>query len=91
MESKKRDKTTNLPWSYLSSIMKSFCLPEVLAAGDTHLVVARAAIDGAIILGQEWYLRLGSALSANHCVHFSVGALCTVCSTARRATACGTA
>jgi hypothetical protein len=62
-----------------------------LATSDADLVVAGAAIDGAIILGQEWYLRLGSALSANHCVHLSLRALCTIGSTARRSTACRTA
>ena len=62
-----------------------------LVACDPDSVVAGTAIDGAIILGQEWYLRLGSALSADHCVHFSLGALCTTCTTARRGTACGSA
>src|SRR5436305_13704463 len=42
-----------------------------LVACDPDSVVAGTAIDGAIILGQEWYLRLGTALGANHRVYFA--------------------
>ena len=80
----KRDKTTNLPWSYLSSCMKSFWSLAVLAARYTNLIVAGAAIDGAIILGQEWHLRLRSALGANNCVHFTGAALGAATRAARR-------
>jgi len=61
-----------------------------LIADNTDLIVAGAAIDRAIILGQERYLRLRTALSTNNCVHFSWGALRTV-STARRIAAGSTA
>lgn len=37
----------------------------------SHPVIARAAIDGAVILGYEWHLRLGSTLGANDCMHFA--------------------
>ncbi|HZU03293.1 MAG TPA: hypothetical protein VFA10_26735 [Ktedonobacteraceae bacterium] len=74
-------------WERKAESRPSACL----VAGNTDLIVARAAVDGAVILGQEWYLRLGSAFSTDHCVHFSLGALCTIDAAARRATPCGTA
>ena len=46
-----------------------------LVASDAHLVVAGAAIHGAVIPGQEWHLRFGSALGANDRVHLAWGAL----------------
>ena len=49
-----------------------------LVACDPDSVVAGTAIDGAIILGQEWYLGLGTALGTNNCVHL---AGCTLTST----------
>ena len=55
-----------------------------LAARYTNLIVAGAAIDGAIILGQEWHLRLHSALGANNCVHFARAALGATTHPARR-------
>jgi hypothetical protein len=45
--------------------------PGGLIAWDADLVVAGAAIDGAIILGQEWHLCLGTALGADDRVHFA--------------------
>ncbi len=80
----KRDKTTNLPWSYLSSRVKSFWSFVALAARYTNLIVAGAAIDGAIILRQEWHLRLHSALGANNRVHFARAALGATTRPARR-------
>ena len=71
----KRDKTTNLPWSYLPSCLKSFWSLVALAARYTNLIIAGAAIDGAIILGQEWHLRFHSTLGANNRVHFTRAAL----------------
>ena len=47
----------------------------VLVACDSNFVIAGAAIDGAVILGQEWDLRLDTALCANNRVHFAWGAL----------------
>ena len=61
-----------------------------LVACDPDSVVAGTAIDGAIILGQEWHLRLGAALGANHRVHFAWGTLRSIPRTARRITPCGT-
>jgi len=62
-----------------------------LIAWDADLVVAGTAIDGAIILGQEWHLRLGAALGANHRVHFAWSALSTSTHTGRRVAAGRTA
>lgn len=60
-----------------------------LAARYTYLIVAGTAIDGAIILGQEWHLRLHSALGANNRVHFARAALRPATHPARRiATRC---
>jgi hypothetical protein len=66
-----------------------------LVARYTHLVVAGTAIDGAIILWQEWHLRLHAALGADDSVHFARGAFgtiahptgCAARRAARRATA----
>ena|SRR5439155_10280305 len=58
-----------------------------LVACDPDFVVAGTAIDRAIILGQEWYLRLGTALGANYRVHFSWSTLSTSTHTSRRVTA----
>ena len=49
-----------------------------LVACNANLVVAGAAIDGAIILRQEWDLRRSSALGTNDSVHLAWGALRTV-------------
>ena len=46
-----------------------------LAASDAHLVVAGAAIHGAIIPGQEWHLCFSAALGTDDRVHFTWGAL----------------
>ena len=62
-----------------------------LVACDPDSVVAGTAIDGAIILGQEWHLRLGAALGANHRVHFAWSALSTSTHTGRRVAAGRTA
>ena len=43
----------------------------VLAARYTHLVVARTAIDRAVVLWQERHLRLHAALGADDRVHFT--------------------
>ena len=60
-----------------------------LIACDPNFVVAGTAIDRAIILGQEWHLRLGTTLSANHRVHFAWSTLSTSTHTSRRvATSC---
>ena len=48
-----------------------------LVACDPDSVVAGTAIDGAIILGQEWYLRLGSTLGTNDRVHLAWATLTT--------------
>ena len=58
-----------------------------LAACYPDFVVASAAIDRAIILGQEWYLRLGATFGANHSVHFAWSTLSTSTHTGRRVTA----
>jgi hypothetical protein len=60
-----------------------------LVACDTCLIIACAAIDGAIILGQEWNLRLYATLSANNRMHLSWSAFGTTCVPTRIA-ACGT-
>jgi hypothetical protein len=52
-----------------------------LAAGYAHFIVAGAAIDWAVILGQEWHLSLNAAFSTNNSVHF---AWRTIRSAARR-------
>ena len=44
-----------------------------LVACDPDSIVAGAAIDRAIVLGEERHLRLDSALSANDCVHLTWG------------------
>lgn len=49
----------------------------------SHPVIARAAIDGAVILGYEWHLRLGSALGANDSMHFAWATLRTTTRAAR--------
>jgi hypothetical protein len=46
----------------------------VLVACDADFIVAGATIDGAIILGQEWDLRLDTALGTNDRVHLAWGA-----------------
>src|SRR2546429_9916916 len=58
-----------------------------LVACDPDSVVAGTAIDGAIILGQEWYLRLCAALGANPRVHFAWSTLSTSTHTGRRVAA----
>ena len=69
-----------------------------LIAGHPDLVVTRATIDGAIILGQERHLRLSSALGTNNCMHLSLSRAltagrttttcgCTACGAAARAAA----
>ncbi|GAC1390922.1 MAG: hypothetical protein NVS4B11_18480 [Ktedonobacteraceae bacterium] len=50
----------------------------------TYLIIAGATIDRAIILGQEWDLRLRTALSANNCVHLSWSTFRSSTHTARR-------
>ena len=50
---------------------------------NTYLVVARATIDGTIILGQEWNLSLSATVSANYRVHLAWSTLTMAC------TACG--
>ena len=62
-----------------------------LVTCDPDSVVAGTAIDGAIILGQEWHLRLGAALGANHRVHFAWSTLSTSTHTGRRVAAGRTA
>jgi hypothetical protein len=59
----------------------------VLVAWDSDFVVAGAAIDRAIILGQEWDLRLDATLGTNDCVHLAWGALART-STHSRAASC---
>ena len=59
----------------------------MLVAWDADFVVAGTAIDGAIILGQEWDLRLDAALGTNDSVHLAWGALART-STHRRAASC---
>src|SRR2546421_8945771 len=58
-----------------------------LVACHPDSVVAGTAIDRAIILGQEWYLRLGAALGANDRVHFAWSTFSTSTHTSRRVTA----
>lgn len=59
---------------YLSSVYEkdagTQCL-EGLVAWNTDFIVAGAAIDGSVILGQEWHLSFGTALGANHSMHFA--------------------
>src|SRR6266700_2407484 len=62
-----------------------------LAAGNANLVIAGTAIDRAVILRQEWYLRLSTALCTNHSVHFSRGALRTRACSASSSSAGSTA
>ena len=49
-------------------------------------IVAGAAIHGSIILGQEWYLGLSTALGTNNRVHFTWATFGATTHTARRAT-----
>ena len=61
-------------------------------AGDSYLVVAGAAIHGAIILGQEWDLCFNSALSTDNRVHLAWSAFAgTSAHTVGRTAACRTA
>jgi len=60
----------------------------VLVAGDSNFVIAGAAIDGAVILGQEWDLRLDTALGTNDRVHFAWGALARTSTCGGHAAAC---
>lgn len=62
-----------------------------LVAGDSDLVVARATIHGAIILGQEWYLCFGTTLGTDHRVHFARGTFRTSSHTVGRIAASRTA
>lgn len=59
-----------------------------LIAGNADLVVAGAAIDGAVVLGQERHLSLGATLSANHCMHLARGTLGTGSGAASGGAAC---
>jgi len=54
-----------------------------LIARYSHLVVAGTAIDGAIVLWQERYLRLHAAFGADYSMHFARGALATITHPAR--------
>ena len=56
-----------------------------LAVADTYLIIARATIDWAVILGQEWNLGLSTAIGANYRVHLAWSTLALAC-TARRCT-----
>ena len=66
-----------------------------LAVANTYLIVARATINGAIILGQERNLGLCTAISTNYRVHLAWSTLtmtcaswgCTTSGTARSTTA----
>jgi hypothetical protein len=71
VESKKRqDHEPTLVLSLL--ILEELCGSLVaLAARYTNPVVAGAAIDRAIVLRQEWHLRLHSTFGADHRVHFA--------------------
>ena len=60
----------------------------MLVAGDSNFVIAGAAIDGAVILGQEWDLRLDTALGTNDCVHLAWGALARTPTHGRAAACC---
>ena len=60
----------------------------MLVAGDSNFVIAGAAIDGAVILGQEWDLRLDTALGTNDRVHFAWGALARTSTRGGCAAAC---
>ena len=59
-----------------------------LAASDAHFVEARAAIDRAIILGQEWNLSLYAALSADDGMHLAGCAFGAAACVARSVAAC---
>jgi len=59
-----------------------------LVACDPDFVVAGVAIDGTIILGQEWDLRLDTALGTNDCVHLAWGALARTPTHGRAAACC---
>ena len=62
-----------------------------LVAGDSYLVVAGAAIHGAIILGQEWNLCFGATFCTDHRVHFARGTFRTSSHTVGRIAASRTA
>ena len=72
---------------YLFSIGKPQIAMKRLVSCYSDLVVACAAINRAIILGYEWHLCLGSALSTNDCVHFAWTTI-TIAWTRRTATRC---
>ena len=63
----------------------------LLAASDTHLIVASAAIDGAIILRQEWNLRLYATLGTNNGMHLSWSAFGTASCVSACTATCGAA
>jgi hypothetical protein len=65
-----------------------YCPWTCLVVANTYLIVARAAINGAIILGQEWNLCLSTTLSASDCVHLAWSTLAMVWASWRRATSC---
>jgi hypothetical protein len=86
----------------LSLAEKPICLPQSSSSqnagrgpGSTKkqlitcyadFIVAGAAIHGSIILGQEWYLSLSTALGANNRVHFTWTTLGATTRATRRAT-----
>ncbi len=59
-----------------------------LVARHSYLVITSAAIDGSIILRQEWNLGLRATFSANNGVHFSWSALCSSTCPRRTAARC---
>ncbi len=63
----------------------------LVACQAAHLVITWAAIDRAIILGQEWNLGLGSALCADNGMHFARSTFRAVPCSTRRAAASRTA
>src|SRR3989440_7728080 len=77
--------------THASNLYVARAIRRELVACDPDSVVAGTAIDGAIILGQEWHLRLGAALGANHRVHFAWSTLSTSTHTGRRVAAGRTA
>lgn len=104
----KKDKTEKQPSDFALQILKMMkvylclcyekdasvstqCL-EGLVAWDTDFIVAGAAIDGSVILGQEWHLSLSTALGANHSMHLAGRTLARASTvTARCIAACCTA
>ncbi|GCF07481.1 hypothetical protein KDI_10450 [Dictyobacter arantiisoli] len=58
----------------------------MLVASHTDLVIARAAIDGAIILWQEWHLRFSTTLGTSYGMHFARGTLAATRTTIRLTT-----